>query len=165
MELFIQIRNGQPYEHPILGENFREAFPQIDVNNLPPEFARFERVEAPTPAVFEVIVGVNYEWVGGIVKDVWVSRPMTYEEKTHQIFELTAGANNVIAWRKQVTNEKIDKAPSEQIKQVWVDYLAELNAWVLVDPVNPQIPTPPVIDQNGNVMSTSSSGSAPNVFI
>ena len=41
MELFIQIRNGQPFEHPIFGDNFRQAFPDVDVDNLPPEFARF----------------------------------------------------------------------------------------------------------------------------
>ena len=55
MELYIQIRNGQPFEHPILGDNFRQAFPKIDVSNLPPEFAKFERIlQNVTPEVFEV---------------------------------------------------------------------------------------------------------------
>lgn len=81
MELFIQIRNGQPYEHPIMGDNFRQAFPDVDVNNLPPEFARFERVAPPVPGVYEVVDGPTYEWVADIVKDVWTIRPMTDEEQ------------------------------------------------------------------------------------
>ena len=44
MELFIRLVNGEPFEHPIMGDNFREAFPHIDTDNLPSEFARFLRV-------------------------------------------------------------------------------------------------------------------------
>ncbi len=50
MRLFIQIRDGQPYEHPIFEDNFIMAFPHIDVNNLPSEFALFERIENPRVA-------------------------------------------------------------------------------------------------------------------
>jgi hypothetical protein len=84
MELFIQIRNGQPFQHPILGENFREAFPHIDTNNLPPEFARFERIEPPQYGVYEVLLGPLYQWVDGIVKDVWEVRPMTAQEVSNK---------------------------------------------------------------------------------
>ena len=72
MELFIRILDGQPYEHPILGSNFRQAFPEIDVNNLPSEFARFERI--PRPSLVYAVLNNNeptYQWVDGIVKDVW----------------------------------------------------------------------------------------------
>jgi len=90
MELFIQIRNGQPFEHPIFGDNFRQAFPHIDVNNLPPEFAKFERVpQNVMPDVFEV-AEVRYEWFGDIVKDVWSVRPMTDQEKANKIAEYRA---------------------------------------------------------------------------
>ena len=85
MELYIQIKDGQPFEHPIIGDNFREAFPDIDVNSLPPEFAKFERVErSVSPSVYE-IAEVNYLWVDGIVKDVWSLRQMTAEEKAEKI--------------------------------------------------------------------------------
>lgn len=90
MELYIQIRNGQPFEHPIFGDNFRQAFPHIDVNNLPLEFARFERVpQNVMPDVFE-IAEVRYEWFGSIVKDVWSIRPMTDQEKAAKIAEYRA---------------------------------------------------------------------------
>lgn len=82
MELFIQIRNGQPFEHPILGDNFRQAFPNIDVDNLPESFAHFVRVEPPLVGVYEVYEGMTYEWSNGSVTDVHHVRVMTLEEKT-----------------------------------------------------------------------------------
>jgi hypothetical protein len=82
MELFIQIRNGQPFEHPILGDNFRQAFPNIDPDNLPDSFARFVRVEPPSLGVYEIYPGVTYEWQDGSVTDVHHVRAMTAEEIT-----------------------------------------------------------------------------------
>jgi hypothetical protein len=85
MKLYIQIKDGQPYEHPIVEDNFCIAYPDIDVNNLPSNYAVFERVEqSVTPGIFEK-VQVNYEWVGNVVKDVWSVRPMTEQEKTDKI--------------------------------------------------------------------------------
>lgn len=81
MELYIRIKDGQAIDHPILGDNFREAFPHIDTNNLPTEFARFERVAAPNP-VYGFYEGVTYEREGDVFKDVHHVRPMTTEEKT-----------------------------------------------------------------------------------
>ena len=82
MELYIRIKNGQPFEHPILGDNFRQAFPDIDTNNLPSEFARFTRVPAPVCGAYKVSEGCTYEWDGGIVTDVHRVRDMTTAEKT-----------------------------------------------------------------------------------
>jgi hypothetical protein len=90
MNLYIQIRNGQPHEHPIMGDNFRQAFPTIDTENLPPEFANFERIPAPEIGLFDVLEGPVYEWDNGIVKDVWTIRPMTDEEKAAKIAEYQA---------------------------------------------------------------------------
>ena len=90
MELFIRIVDGQPFEHPIFGDNFREAFPNVDTNNLPPEFARFERIECPDAAGMFEVYTVSYQWVDGIVKDVWALRPMTQEEKNATIAEARA---------------------------------------------------------------------------
>jgi hypothetical protein len=84
MELFIRIKDGQPFEHPILKDNFIQAFPDIDVNNLPSEFAKFERIEKPILDLYEAFVSEEptYELVEGIYKDVWHKREMTTEEKT-----------------------------------------------------------------------------------
>jgi hypothetical protein len=73
MELYIRIIDGQPFEHPIMGDNFHQAFPHVDVNNLPPEFARFERIQCPMADDGFMITSATctYQWVDGIVKDVW----------------------------------------------------------------------------------------------
>ncbi len=82
MELFIRIKNGQPFEHPIFGDNFREAFPHVDTNNLPVEFARFNRVQAPILGPYEKNLRVQYEQrADGVYQDVWYKDQMTADEK------------------------------------------------------------------------------------
>lgn len=91
MELFIQIRDGNPHEHPIFGDNFRAAFPDIDPNNLPPEFARFVRTEMPSPDGVYRTVAPNYVWDGNVVTDDWIVRDMTAEEKEKKIAAVHLG--------------------------------------------------------------------------
>jgi hypothetical protein len=84
MELFICVdENGNTIDHPILGSNFREAFPHIDTENLPPEFAKFVRVPYPTLGVYEVLDNEisTYQQVNGVFTDVWAVRNMTDAEK------------------------------------------------------------------------------------
>lgn len=81
MELFIQIKDGKPFEHPISKDNLCAAFPEIDINNLPASFAKFERVSPPEIGIYEVYVGVTYELVGDIYKDIHHVRNMTESEK------------------------------------------------------------------------------------
>jgi hypothetical protein len=91
MELYIRIKNGQPFEHPISGDNFRQAFPEIDVNNLPPEFAKFNRI--PRSSLVYAILNnpqPTYQWVNGVVTDVWDITPMTDEQKATKIAEVKA---------------------------------------------------------------------------
>ena len=80
MELFIRIKDGQPFEHPIFGDNFRQAFPDVDTNNLPAEFARFVRAEAPRLGVYEKNQTVSYQLVDGAYTDVFACEQMTAEE-------------------------------------------------------------------------------------
>jgi hypothetical protein len=82
MNLYIQIENGKPINHPIMEDNLKQAFPEMDLNNLPETFARFERIISPEVGVYEVSEGITYEWVDGIVKDVHHIRAMTLEERT-----------------------------------------------------------------------------------
>ena len=84
MNLIIRIKDGKPFEHPIVLSNFVEAFPGVDLDNLPPEFAWFERILPSAPGVYEVYDGVTYEWDNSIVKDVHHVRPMTGEEITEK---------------------------------------------------------------------------------
>ena len=101
MELFIRIQNGQPFEHPIMGDNFRQAFPDVDTNNLPAEFARFVRVAAPAFGVYEKYTGVTYELIDGVYKDVHSIAPMTAEEiaiKQQTVKDAWAANNGFASW-------------------------------------------------------------------
>jgi hypothetical protein len=102
MELFIQIKDGQPFEHPILGDNFRQVFPDVDTNNLPPEFARFERIDRPRLGAYEIMIAEEptYELIDGVYKDVWHKRDMTTEEKTAK----QQAVINAFNTREQVEN-------------------------------------------------------------
>jgi hypothetical protein len=61
MRLFIRVLNGSPVDHPMLEDNVRLAFPHIDLNNLPDDFAYFIRVQRPHPDIMPV--GENQESV------------------------------------------------------------------------------------------------------
>ena len=63
-------------------DNLKQAFPEMDLNNLPETFARFERVAPAMLGVYEISEGSTYEWVDGVVKDVHHRRAMTLEERT-----------------------------------------------------------------------------------
>ena len=88
MNLYIQIKDGQPFQHPLREQNLVRAFPGIDLENLPPEFSRFVRVPQPALGDFEVCEGSSYGWVGDVVCDVWYIRPMTEDEKTAKLQEM-----------------------------------------------------------------------------
>lgn len=95
LELYIQIRDGQPHEHPIFADNFYAAFPNVDTANLPDTFAKFIRVDAPVLDTYEVYEGVTYQWFDGVVKDVHSVRPMTNEEQAAKTRELEAAAQRL----------------------------------------------------------------------
>ena len=81
MRLFIRIKDGNPFEHPIMEDNFVMAFPGVDINNLPPEFAEFVRVEPPMLGPYEKNQSVRYELIDGKYTDVFSCEQMTQEEK------------------------------------------------------------------------------------
>lgn len=82
MKLFICVKDGVPINHPIVEDNFLQAFPTVDVNNLPQEFSEFVRIKKPIINVYEVYEGMTYEKVGNVFQDVHSIRTMTPTEKT-----------------------------------------------------------------------------------
>lgn len=153
LELYIQIRDGQPYEHPIFGENFKEAFSDIDVNNLPADrFAKFIRVAQPAIDAYEVYEGVTYEWVDGIVKDVHHVRPMTDEERAAKTAELEAEATKTHLALINVLNTALTNETDELGQSLLLDCLTAHEAWVLesVNPITPPFPPFPMKDESGN---------------
>jgi len=152
MRLFIKIVNGQPFEHPILEANIIQAYPEIDINNLPSEFANFERVDFDKNSlpldVYEVPYS-QYEWVGGVVKDVWYKRPMNEE----QIF---AKNQAMIQYKEQLKTQHLAKWNSilleladETGKQVVQNYIDILNAYVIADAPSARLPQTPLKNDDG----------------
>jgi len=149
LELYIQIRNGQPFEHPIFADNFRAAFPGVDTENLPDTFAKFIRVDQPAIDTYEVYEGVTYQWFDGIVKDVHSVRPMTDEERAERATQNANALHQIRMDRCQTTADETEDAAQ---KLLWLDCLAAHQAWVLesVDPTTPAFPPFPIKDEAGN---------------
>lgn len=80
MDLVIQIKNGEPFEHPIILENLQQVYPDITLQNLPDNFAEFNRTQVPTLGVYQVYIGCNYVWNGTYVTEQHNLRDMTQEE-------------------------------------------------------------------------------------
>ena len=85
MNLYIQIKNGPPFQHPIVEANLLEAFPGLDLRNLPVWLARFERVEQYKRPVLSVygkeIKEVYYFKADGVVTERFEETPLSTEEK------------------------------------------------------------------------------------
>jgi hypothetical protein len=77
MNLFIQIENNQPINHPAFEDNLIQAFGAV-----PDHWESFIRVERPIPGIYEILESdqPTYEKVDGIWTDVWSLRPMTETE-------------------------------------------------------------------------------------
>lgn len=109
MNLYIQVNSeGQAVNHPIIDKNFHQAFPHIDPNNLPPEFARFERVAQPRlNSPYEKQRCVYERGADGVFRDVWYTDQMTPEEiKEKQDSVKQLWASNEQAPKSWVFNEE-----------------------------------------------------------
>jgi hypothetical protein len=163
MELYIRIKDGQPFEHPILGDNFRKAFPDVDTNNLPLEFAKFTRVSCPEDAGVYQIYDGSYAWSGDLVQDVWILREMTSEEREEKTQLLLTNARNTVDILKTKA-QKIMEITDEIATQAVLNFCTTLDAWLATDPINTPVPTPPRIKPDGTLMNVTVSGSEPNVI-
>jgi hypothetical protein len=163
MELFIRLIDGHPYEHPIYAENLLQAFPHVDINNLTSEFARFERVAPPTAGMYEVVEGPTYQWVDGVVKDVWTTREMTVAERSAKNEQMVQGAYELRDFFKTLALQGINDVESDEVRHALRDYVAVLDSYVVVDPANPMVPLPPRVGDDGAVLTTTAPGAAPYV--
>jgi hypothetical protein len=98
IELVIRIVDGEPFQHPITRQNFEQAWPDLDFNDLPPEFARFRRIQPPDLGVYQVLVGCDYQWNGDWVEDHWTVRDMTAQERLEKQNNERANWNSFPSW-------------------------------------------------------------------
>ena len=78
MELYIELVDGNPINHPILKSSLKAI--GIDMNNIPPNYARFVR-RIPVHGVYERMKLVEYVLYDGIYTDKYEYRSLTEEEK------------------------------------------------------------------------------------
>jgi hypothetical protein len=80
MNLYIQIKDGSPINHPALMDNIIQAFGEI-----PSDWQPFIRVQQPEIGIYQVLNSQEptYQFVEstGYWMDVWDVRDMTEEEK------------------------------------------------------------------------------------
>jgi hypothetical protein len=92
INLYIEVENGVPKNHPAFKDNLIAAF-----GSIPEYWESFIRVQRPNLGVYEVFTAEEstYEKVNGDWTDVWHKRDMTAEEKiTKQQAVITAFANH-----------------------------------------------------------------------
>ena len=127
MNLYIEIENGVPKNHPAFEDNLLQAFSAI-----PAHWEPFTRVERPTLGVYELMTAEEptYEKVNGAWTDVWHKRDMTDEEKAVQQAAITAldaqkQADNWSAWTlDEATDTMVPPIPRPEPDQ------AKLNAGI-----------------------------------
>ena len=78
MNIYIQIENGQPINHPAFEDNLMQAFGCISTN-----WELFLRVERPFLDIYQVLNTdtPSYQKIDGVWTDVWTIRDMTDAEK------------------------------------------------------------------------------------
>ena len=106
MNLYIQIENGQPVNHPAFEDNLIEAF-----GSVPDHWELFVRIERPIPSVYQFFNSEEptYQKVDGVWTDVWDIQNMTAEEKSAKqqtIKNLWAAQNQADNWSAWVFDEE-----------------------------------------------------------
>lgn len=141
MELYIKLLNGKPVDHPITKENMISAYPQIDLNNLPQDWAKFVRVPRPKLGPYE-FTECYYEWVGDVVKDVWYTHQMGEEEKRQKQERVKkswiedGGHSNWIFDEEKCVHVPPKPMPQDGKVYIWVQ---QANQWVAIEPLKEQV--------------------------
>lgn len=139
MNLYIQLKDGLPINHPIQETNLLMIYPGLNTDNLPSDFCKFVRVEKPFPKLYQVFdpEEPTYEVIDGVCYDVWHIRDMTEEEKQNKINELIA-RKPYPSWGVDV--EKYDFVPPTPYPSegAW-QWNEETLSWVeYVEPTEPE---------------------------
>lgn len=161
MRCIIRIVDGQPFEHPIIVDNFIQAFPDIDIYApLPEGFAWFERKYPPTLQPHEVFVSeqARYEFDGNVWTDVWDVRDKTQEELDAEI----AYAYNFM--RKRAAESIAALSDDPEGVAAWTSFATLVEARQAQYPSEIKIPAVPYKNEEGVWIYIGKSGSAPNVI-
>ena len=158
MNLLIKMENGQPIDHPIMEDNARQAWTELDFNNLPEWLSRFRRRAQPSPE--EMPVGIfqrakcTYVIASdGVVEDSWSVEDMTAEEQQVLTRQRRAQLRTDIAASIEIAQTRAaeEGIPAEAVT-AWNNYVATLQAVTdedLTDPFTFAWPMAPHIASDG----------------
>ena len=161
MRCIIRIVDGQPFEHPIIVDNFIQAFPDIDINaQLPDGFAWFERKYRPTLQEHEVFVNehAHYEFDGTVWTDVWHVRDKTEAELRDEI----TVAYNFMRAKAAAAIESLSDDPEGVA--AWTAFSAFLDERQAENPSRLKVSVFPYKNKDGVWVYIGKSGSAPDVI-
>lgn len=161
MRCIIRIVDGQPFEHPIMIDNFRQAFPDIDINApLPDGFAWFDRKLRPQIQEHEVFVNEHayYEWDGTIWTDVWRVRDKTEDELRVEV----ADAYDFL--RTKAANAIASLSDDAEGIAAWTAFVELVDARHAENPMKIKPPRLPYKNEDGVWISVNNPGSTPNVI-
>ena len=164
MNYFIKIKNGKPFEYPIQEDNFVQAFPNIDLKFLPAEFAKVQMVEPPNTGWFHHLDEPTYILDNGTAKQVWTMSLKSESEIALLREQQTQGIMQWVEDAKIWAVEQKQQATNVDVIQAFDDYIAQLEAFTIVDPFEPNLPMAPRIGSDGQLLDVNASGSAPNVI-
>lgn len=86
MNFFIQIKDGNAYEHPIADWNLKMFYPDLDPLNPPEGFEKFNRTTPPEEiGKFQKVIAKEYIKLNGVWSDNWEIVDMTEQEKQEKI--------------------------------------------------------------------------------
>jgi len=158
MNLYIQIKDGKPDQHPLIESNVLQVWPDIDLNNLPPNLAKFRRIQQPDATVLPVshfqTAVCTYELAedGVTYQDTWRVKDMNDDEKymvtKKQKADNQAQMDSFKGWvAGQVENT------TGNTQTAWQNVLDQLNLLdITTDPFNITWPTPPRFDADGDLI-------------
>lgn len=136
MNLYIKIVDGQPFEHPITEENLRQAYPHINLPNLPPDFARFERVQLADADLaldmFETKEN-TYEWAGDVVKEVWKAVPMDEEHRARTLQDFIRKKEDTISSVISTFEARLSQDLIPEFRQALEEHIALLRGYIVAD--------------------------------
>jgi hypothetical protein len=145
MNLYIQIKDGQPINHPSLEENLLQAFGAV-----PEDWKPFVRIELKDSGV---IVGVYQKPVcvytsqdGNTWQDTWSAVDMIEDEKQERYLLLVEIQKNTIDSIKSSAQNIISSLTNENDINCWNTYLSLLNAIIITDPTQVYVPALPKKD-------------------
>jgi hypothetical protein len=142
MNLYIQIKDGQPINHPALEENLLQSFGAV-----PEDWKPFNRIQLQdsgvTIGVYQKPVCVYTSQDGNTWQDTWSAVDMTEEQKTEKTSMLVKMQKDLIDALKANAEKIISTLTDDAQINCWNTYLNLLNAVIVTDPTQVYVPTFP----------------------